>query len=65
MKKTRYTESQIIEVLREVEGGRMVKDVCGEQVIPDATYFNWKSKYGGMTASDVKKLKSLKMKIAD
>ena len=59
MKKTRYTESQIIKVMNEVEGGRMVKDVCREYGISDATYYNWKSKYGGMTASDVKKLKEL------
>jgi len=60
MKKTRYTESQIIKVLHEVEGGRMIKDVCREYGISEATYYNWKSKYGGMTASDVKKLKELK-----
>ncbi len=59
MKKTRYTESQIIKVLNEVEGGRMVKDVCREYGISDATYYNWKSKYGGMAGSDVKKLKEL------
>ena len=62
MKKTRYTESQIIKVLNEVEGGRMVKDVCREYGISDATYYNWKSKYGGMTASDIKKLKELEDK---
>ena len=59
MKKTRYTESQIIKVLKEVEGGRMIKDVCREYGISVSTYFNWKSKYGGMTTSDVKKLKEL------
>lgn len=59
MKKTRYTETQIIKILKEVEGGRQVKDVCREYGISDATYYNWKSKYGGMTASDVKKLKEL------
>ncbi len=59
MKKSRYTESQIIKVLNEVEGGRMIKDVCREYGISEATYYNWKSKYGGMTASDVKKLKEL------
>jgi putative transposase len=59
MKKTRYTESQIIKVLNEVEVGRTVKDVCREYGISDATYYNWKSKYGGMTASDIKKLKEL------
>ena len=59
MKKTRYTESQIIKVLNEVEGGRKIKDVCWEYGISDATYYNWKSKYGGMTASDIRKLKDL------
>ena len=59
MKKTRYTESQIIKVLKEVEGGRMIKDVCREYGISVSTYFDWKSKYGGMTTSDVKKLKEL------
>lgn len=59
MKKSRYTETQIIKVLKEVEGGRQVKAVCREYGISDATYYNWKSKYGGMEASDVKKLKTL------
>jgi len=64
MKKTRYTESHIIKALHEVEGVRMIKDVCREYGISEATYYNWKSKYGGMTAADVKKLKELKMRIA-
>jgi putative transposase len=59
MKKSRYTESQIIKVLNEVEGGRKIKDICREYGISDATYYNWKSKYGGMTASDIRKLKDL------
>lgn len=59
MKKSRYTETQIIKVLKEVEGGRLVKEVCREYGISDATYYNWKSKYGGMEASDVKRLKEL------
>lgn len=59
MKKSRYSESQIVKILKEVEGGRLVKEVCREYGISDATYYNWKSKYGGMEASDVKRLKEL------
>lgn len=59
MKKSRHSESQIIRILKEVEGGRMVKEVCREYGISDATYYNWKSKYGGMEASDIKRLKEL------
>lgn len=59
MKKSRYTESQIVKILKEVEGGRLVKEVCREYKVSDATYYNWKAKYGGMEASDIKRLKDL------
>tara|TARA_R110002096_G_scaffold99_5_gene452 strand:- start:12368 stop:12634 length:267 start_codon:yes stop_codon:yes gene_type:complete len=59
MKKSRYSETQIVKVLKEVEAGKLIKDVCREYGISDATYYNWKSKYGGMEASDVKRLKEL------
>lgn len=59
MKKSRYTETQIVKILKEVETGRKVNEVCREYGISDATYYNWKSKYGGMEASDVKRLKEL------
>ena len=59
MKKSRYTESQIVKILKEVEAGRLVKEVCREYGISDATYYNWKAKYGGMEASDIKRLKEL------
>ncbi len=59
MKKSRYAETQIVSILKEVEAGRQVKDVCREYGISDGTYYNWKSKYGGMEASDIKKLKDL------
>jgi len=59
MRKSRFSESQIVGILKEVEAGRQVKDVCREHGISDATYYQWKSKYGGMEASDVKRLKEL------
>lgn len=59
MKKSRYNESQIITILKTVEAGRLVKDVCREYGISDATYYNWKAKYGGMEASDIKRMKEL------
>ena len=59
MKKSKFTESQIVKILKEVEAGRMVKEVCREYGMSDATYYNWKAKYGGMEASDVKRLKEL------
>jgi len=59
MRKSRYSETKIVRILKEVEGGRLVKEVCREYGISDATYYNWKSKYGGMEASDIKRLKEL------
>lgn len=59
MGKSRFTETQIITILKEVEKGRTVKDVCREYSISDATYYQWKSKYGGMEASDIRKLREL------
>ena len=59
MRKARFSESQIIKVLKEVEGGRTVVDVCREYGISNATYYKWKSKYGGMELSDIRRLKEL------
>ncbi len=59
MRKERFKETEIVRVLKEVEGGRQVKEVCREYGISDATYYNWKTKYGGMEISDIRKLKEL------
>ncbi|MDH5511104.1 MAG: transposase, partial [Nitrospinota bacterium] len=57
--KKRFTEEQIIRILKEVESGRKVKDVCRDESISEQTYYRWKSKFGGMDISDAKKLKAL------
>jgi putative transposase len=59
MKQTRFTETQIVAILKQQEAGRTTKDICREHSILEATFYNWKSKYGGMEASDVKRMKEL------
>ena len=59
MRKNRYSEEQIIRVLQQVESGEKVKDVIREHGISEQTYYRWKSKYGGMSVSDAKRLKQL------
>ena len=57
--KKRFSEEQIIRILQEAEAGTKVKELCRKHGISDATYYNWKSKYWGMTVSDAKKLRVL------
>ena len=64
MKKTRFTENQIIGILKQGEAGVKVKDICREHGISDATYYNWKSKYGGMSASDLKRMKEMEQELS-
>jgi len=56
MRKARFTEHQIIAVLKPVKAGCTVKDVCREAGISEASYYNWKAKFGGMDASDIEKM---------
>ena len=64
MKKSRFTESQIVSILKEAAAGMKVNEVCRKHGISDATYYNWKSKYGGMEASQLKKMKELEAELS-
>ena len=59
MKKTRYSEEQIVSILKQAEAGVKVKDLCRKHGFSDATFYNWRSRYGGMEVSDVRKLREL------
>jgi len=59
MRKSKFSENQIITILKAVEAGRTVRDVCREHEISEASYYQWKSKYGGMEASDIRRLREL------
>jgi putative transposase len=59
--KKRFTEEQIIGILKEVEAGMKVPEVICEHGISDATYYNWKAKFGGMSVSGAQRLKALEL----
>ena len=59
MKRSRFSEEQIIGVLREQEGGQPTADVCRRHGISPATFYKWKSKYGGLDVSEARRLKAL------
>ena len=59
MKSSRYTEEQIIGILKQHQAGLGAKELCRKYGISDATFYKWRSKYGGMEVSDARKLKAL------
>ena len=59
MKKSRYSDSQILAILKQNEAGTRVADLCREHGMSEATFYKWRSKYGGMDAALMKRLKAL------
>lgn len=63
MKKSRFTESQIIKAVKAYEAGRSVNELAREYGVSQATIYGWKNKYGGMEASDLKKMKEMETEL--
>lgn len=59
MKKSKFTETQIVSILKEADAGLKVADVCRKHGISQPTYYHWKSKYGGMSVAELKRVKEL------
>ena len=59
MKRSKFSETQVVAILKEGEAGRAVAEICREYGISNATYYQWKSKYGGLEASDLKRMREL------
>jgi putative transposase len=59
MKTSRFTEAQILAILRQAEGGIAVADICREHGMSDASFYKWRAKYGGMDASMISQMKAL------
>ncbi len=64
MKKARFTESQIVAAIKKQESGIATKEICRDLGISDATFYNWKAKYGGMELNDVKRMKEMETELS-
>ena len=64
MKKSKFTEPQIIGILKEQESGRSVSDICREHGISQAAFYQWKSKYSGMEVNQLKRVKELESELS-
>ena len=64
MRTSKYSETQIVSILKEADAGAKIKDICRKYGISDATYYKWKSKYGGMDASELKRVKELEAELS-
>lgn len=64
MKRSKFSEEQVVEILREAQGGMTVKAVCAKHNISPATYHKWRQKYGGMEVSDVRQMRAMTEEIA-
>ena len=64
MKKSRFTESQIVSILKEADAGRKVAEICRKHGISEATYYHWKSRYGGLSISELKRMKEMEAELS-
>ncbi len=64
MKSSRFSETQIVSILKAADAGMKVTEICRKHGISDATYYNWKAKYARMTASDLKRMKEVEAELS-